>query len=235
MQPATRTITVLATIALVLAITHVAQADPPTTWHFSLQTQGQNVYWTSPTAVYNAAGLYGMSYQITQVIVTVRWLIFDIDVDVTDQIPPENLSNSGVFPGPPPIVLADDDFVYPEPPEEPGVAAHVKLWLDAGGYGRAEITEVYLGQIYVEPYGMVTVKKIAVTGDVTVQPFRYGDLNCDGLVDGFDIQPFVLALTDPGGYAAAHPNCDASLADINADSAVDGFDIQPFVELLVGT
>ena len=30
-----------------------------------------------------------------------------------------------------------------------------------------------------------------------------GDLNCDGAVNNGDIDPFVLALTDPGGYAAA--------------------------------
>ena len=61
---------------------------------------------------------------------------------------------------------------------------------------------------------------------------RYGDLNCDGDLDGFDIQPFVLALTDPAAYGAAHPGCDPLLADCNGDGVVDGFDIQPFVALL---
>jgi hypothetical protein len=61
-----------------------------------------------------------------------------------------------------------------------------------------------------------------------------GDLNCDGGLDGFDIQPFVLALTDPQAYAAAFPDCSHLLADCNADGVVDGFDIQPFVELLMG-
>jgi len=61
-----------------------------------------------------------------------------------------------------------------------------------------------------------------------------GDLNCDGAVDGFDIQPFVLALTDPAGYAAQYPDCNRLLADCNGDGVVDGYDIQPFVGLLVG-
>ena len=60
-----------------------------------------------------------------------------------------------------------------------------------------------------------------------------GDLNCDGIVDGFDIQPFVLALTDPGTYHLLYPNCDITKADCNYNGVIDGFDIQPFVELLV--
>jgi hypothetical protein len=59
-----------------------------------------------------------------------------------------------------------------------------------------------------------------------------GDLNCDGSVDGFDIDPFVIALTDPAGYAAAFPDCDRLLADVNGDGSIDGFDIDSFVQLL---
>jgi hypothetical protein len=64
--------------------------------------------------------------------------------------------------------------------------------------------------------------------------FAVGDLNCDGAIDAFDIEPFVLALTDPGQYALQYPSCDANLADINGDGAVDAFDIEPFITLLVG-
>jgi hypothetical protein len=61
-----------------------------------------------------------------------------------------------------------------------------------------------------------------------------GDLNCDGAVDPFDIDAFVLALSDPVAYAAAYPTCDLYLADANNDSNVDAFDIDPFVDLLTG-
>ncbi len=63
---------------------------------------------------------------------------------------------------------------------------------------------------------------------------RAGDLNCDGLIDAFDIDPFVLALTDPAGYEAAFPNCQLENADVNGDGVVNAFDIDPFVELLTG-
>ena len=63
---------------------------------------------------------------------------------------------------------------------------------------------------------------------------QLGDLNCDGLVNAFDIEPFVLALANPDGYAAAYPDCWIMLADCNGDGVVDAFDIDCFVELLTG-
>ena len=59
-----------------------------------------------------------------------------------------------------------------------------------------------------------------------------GDLNCDGTVSNFDIDPFVLALTDPAAYAAAYQECDYKNADANGDCGVDNFDIDSFVALL---
>ncbi len=59
-----------------------------------------------------------------------------------------------------------------------------------------------------------------------------GDLNCDGAINAFDIDPFALALVDPAAYAAAWPACDVLLADVNGDGVVNVFDIDPFVELL---
>ena len=61
-----------------------------------------------------------------------------------------------------------------------------------------------------------------------------GDMNCDGVVNGLDIDPFVLALTDADGYAAAYPNCGRNLADFNGDGQVNGLDIDGFVGALGG-
>jgi len=61
-----------------------------------------------------------------------------------------------------------------------------------------------------------------------------GDMNCDGEVNNFDIDPFVLALTDPEAYAAQFPNCDPMNGDVNNDGALNNFDIDPFVALLTG-
>ena len=62
-----------------------------------------------------------------------------------------------------------------------------------------------------------------------------GDVNCDGAVDFGDINPFVLALTDPSQYQPAYPDCSFMNADINEDGSVDFGDINPFVALLTGS
>ncbi|MBU0640529.1 MAG: S8 family serine peptidase [Planctomycetes bacterium] len=59
-----------------------------------------------------------------------------------------------------------------------------------------------------------------------------GDLNCDGVVDGFDIDPFILALNGQEGYLLAYPGCDFERGDTNSDGAVNGFDIDSFIVLL---
>jgi hypothetical protein len=60
-----------------------------------------------------------------------------------------------------------------------------------------------------------------------------GDLNCDGTIDAFDIEPYILILFDPDGYAAQYPKCDGqTAADINVDGRVNAFDIEPFLNLL---
>jgi serine protease AprX len=64
--------------------------------------------------------------------------------------------------------------------------------------------------------------------------YSVGDLNCDGSVNGYDIDPFVLALTDPAAYAQTYADCDYMLADCNGDGSVNGYDIDPFVLLLTG-
>jgi hypothetical protein len=61
-----------------------------------------------------------------------------------------------------------------------------------------------------------------------------GDLNCDGAVDVFDIQPFVLALRLPDQYEVEFAECFIEAADCNGDGLVNVFDIDPFVLLLTG-
>jgi hypothetical protein len=61
-----------------------------------------------------------------------------------------------------------------------------------------------------------------------------GDMNCDGLLNGEDVQAFVLALMDPTGYAAAYPTCRYYNADCNCDGLVDTTDAQAFVAALLG-
>jgi hypothetical protein len=74
---------------------------------------------------------------------------------------------------------------------------------------------------------------VALAGEV-VAAYQPGDLNCDGAVDFRDINPLVLALADPAGYATTFPDCEWLNGDCNGDGTVDFRDINPFVALLAG-
>lgn len=61
-----------------------------------------------------------------------------------------------------------------------------------------------------------------------------GDVNCDGVLNNFDIDPFVLAVGDGAAYSAAFPECSIRRADMNSDGVVNNFDIDGFVSALAG-
>ena len=59
-----------------------------------------------------------------------------------------------------------------------------------------------------------------------------GDMNNDVVVSMFDIDPFVLALTDPNEYAGVFFGLDGSMvyhADCDCSGKFDNFDIDPFI------
>ncbi|MBU0977249.1 MAG: hypothetical protein KKD18_02440, partial [Nanoarchaeota archaeon] len=59
-----------------------------------------------------------------------------------------------------------------------------------------------------------------------------GDMNCDSLVDFADINPFVLALSNPTAYGNTFPGCDITNGDINCNGQFGFDDIDPFVACL---
>ena len=61
-----------------------------------------------------------------------------------------------------------------------------------------------------------------------------GDVNCDDVLDGGDIDPFFLALGDPPAYGDAFPDCDPLRGDVNLDGSLDGADIDAFFARLGG-
>lgn len=99
--------------------------------------------------------------------------------------------------------------------------AQVRVRFEASDLGTGSVVEA-------------AVDAFSVTEIDCAPAFPVGDLNCDGQVNNFDIDSFVLALTDPSGYAAAFPGCDILNGDINHDGVVNNFDIDPFVALLTG-
>lgn len=76
------------------------------------------------------------------------------------------------------------------------------------------------------------IDDIRLTALRCTPPFLLGDLNCDGVTNTFDIDPFVLAITNPAAYAQAYPNCDINAADCNQDGQINAFDIDAFVAVI---
>lgn len=60
-------------------------------------------------------------------------------------------------------------------------------------------------------------------------PGASGDANCDGRVDGSDIQPFILALINQASYTAQNPYCNILDSDMNGDGTVNEPDVSLFV------
>lgn len=117
-----------------------------------------------------------------------------------------------------------ESFVF-EPGLEPGLALSI----------RNELAAMNIAQIVVLDSPGFTEQVFYLPPESSCNSVRFaaGDLNCDGAVNNFDIDAFVLALVDPAGHAAAYPGCDRQVGDLNGDLRFDNFDIDPFVTCLV--
>lgn len=104
-----------------------------------------------------------------------------------------------------------------KPPGQSGFV--VDAYANAGGSPAAGSDRVY---------------SIGVEGLVALSAGRRGDTNCDGHIDFFDIDPFLLGLFDPQGYVASFPDCSLMHVDVNGDGFVDFFDIDAFLLAVLG-
>lgn len=82
----------------------------------------------------------------------------------------------------------------------------------------------------------------AAAGGVALSPIAHlrmipylcaGDMNCDGVSNGLDIQALVEAMTDPAAYAANFPGCNVAHGDMNGDNLVNLADVALFAESLL--
>lgn len=103
-------------------------------------------------------------------------------------------------------------------------------------------TPISLSHSWLTPgSSMVRVKAKDIHGSestwsepLLVTIVHLGDMNLDGTVDAFDIDPFVVALVDPVAYQNYYHFDPVTVGDINQDGVLNVFDIDPFVHLLTG-
>jgi hypothetical protein len=210
-------------LALSLVATATARAGG-VSWLFDESTDGEDIFWTSPTAVETDAPRYDLGYELTLIEVTVRYLIFDFDIDVTDQVPPELRMGSGIVDGPPPIVLFQGMIDFPGPPDPPAFAADLDLRIDGDGFGRLALTNIVFGELEVKipGFGLQTVElrgvRLAGRVDVTaLGPVE--DINGDGAVDFQDL----LVILGAWGMCPDPP--ETCPADVDGDGVVAFSDI----------
>ncbi|MFH1748983.1 MAG: hypothetical protein ABIG44_18280 [Planctomycetota bacterium] len=62
--------------------------------------------------------------------------------------------------------------------------------------------------------------------------YAFGDMNCDGDINAYDIDGFICALSPACDYDTLYPDCQHELADINQDGEANAYDIDPFIDRL---
>ena len=150
---------VFAAAAVLLLGASPAKAINPVSWAFTESTTGGNISWTSPTLIDPGWAQYDYDYEITSVRVRTSVIWWNL----TSLIPADARSGSGSEAGPLPIYLADEDFIYPEPPDTAALSAHVVIYVDGDGYGRAEATSIVLGE-----YLGVGIDELEFSGTIDV-------------------------------------------------------------------
>lgn len=194
------------------------------TWNYDLTTTGNNVNFTSPTATDPSAPRFNTVSAVNLVEVRVRYLVFNLGpFNVTDQLPPEVLSNAALLDGPAPITIINEPVVVPPPPEAVTFAGTINLAINAAGFGTASVTNVTLGTAQINlgpPFGTqtVTITSIRVRGSIEVTPIYDGDLDLDGDVDLTDLATLLTNFGLASGATEAQGDVDGdggvSLTDL---------------------
>lgn len=192
-----RPLLVFISIAIVPSVPQAAQAFNPAQWSLSISTSGNDVFWTSPSAVDLGLPRYLASYEITRV---EAFTAFG-GTDVTSQL--DETSGSGSFDFLP-ATLVNDSLSEPTT----GTAATINVGIDASGFGQASITDVTLGTLIVLP-----ITQIDVDATVTVHGIVPGDFDVDLDVDTSDFSQWESSFGVSSG------------ADSDTDGDSDGFDL----------
>ncbi len=209
-------LTALTVAAAVFCPVFATSADDPVTWTFDETTHGEDIHWLSSSTVRPDAAQFDGQYVLSGIWVTVKVFGVPIEVDVTDQVPPEYLSGAHSAAGPAPLVLFNQSVAFPEPPEPPSLAADILIGLDEVGHGYMDAVNVYLGT-YDAGFGDVDIQALRIAGKITVTAIGVAnpsDINGDGVVDVLDLLAVLAA------WGTDDPD-----ADVNDDGIVDVLDL----------
>jgi hypothetical protein len=176
-----------------------AWAVNPVSWQVEISTTGQDVFWTSPTALTTGLAEYDWSYEITELTANV-FLLGDQDLlGLLDET-----SGFGTETGLP-FILVDEMLSEPTT----GSSVNIRIEVDAAGVGRASGTNITLGSFLGLP-----IRRVDLTAMVSIIGVPTGDYDRDGDVDTADYQVWRAAFGSTVNLAA----------DGNKNSIVDTAD-----------
>ena len=119
--------------------------------------------------------------------------------------------------------LTYSDSLFDNLPASESVELSIQGSPEELGAGSAEFTLLVSDEDI--PGAEFQTLRLIVNYEVVDTAFLLGDVNMDGVVDFFDISPFIAILSSSGFQAEA---------DIDGSGVVDFFDISPFIGLLSG-
>ncbi|MCB9896675.1 MAG: hypothetical protein H6825_01600 [Planctomycetes bacterium] len=181
------------------AISTAAPSVQPTyaaqNWSFDVTTTGNDIHWTSPTAVDPNAIGYDAVLDITLATVNVSFSGIPFGpIDVLPNLPPEALHNEINGPGPAPFGILAFPVVAPPPPDAPAISGDLSSGLDASGFGFVDFVNVALGTFQVDlgfPFGTVTatITSVRVAGTVSVAETQWVELAGTALAGTNALEP----------------------------------------------
>ena len=188
------------TVWTLVLLPALANALNPVTWTLdeTINRGTTTRFWTSPTAIDLGLQSYSYSYEITRVQATVATFF---TVDVTEQIAQSfDLTGGGAAPTLPATLL---DAALND--TSTGTMADVLIYVDSSGFGRADFTNITLGQADVPILGRRNIDRIRVEATITlsgVLPPLPGDYNGDGQISPVDRNVWRLAYGATGDQPA---------------------------------
>ncbi len=149
-------------------------AENPAFWSLSEGTNGEDIFWTSPTTVDVGYPRYRTNYEITRI----EAFAGGIGVDVTDQL--GETTGTEVIAGLP-VSLIDETVTDPTS----GTSATIDLSINSSGHGQFAITDVTLGTIAFL-FFPIQITRIEIDSNISVEGVLPGDFDLDNDVGGVD-------------------------------------------------
>ncbi len=174
-------------------------AANPVMWNVNISTTGEDVFWTSPTAITTGLPEYDYSYEITKLTANVALFGNRDLLGLLDET--SGSGTAGAFP----FDVVDETLDEPTS----GSSADIRIEVDSAGMGHASGTNIKFGSILGFP-----IRRVDLTATVSILGIPAGDYDRDGEVDAADYAV----------WRASFDSTTALAADGNKNNIVDAAD-----------